>query len=322
VRVGLATIQRGRHLHLARQVHGLASMARRPERYVVVSMDREAPDVPGADVVHRPIADGAPLPLAEARNAAVAALGDVDLAVLLDVDCIPSPDLTARYAAAASGPAGDGLLAGPVGRLAALASQRLAPSCEELANARAAAGSRPVPPTGALVREPRVELFWSLSFAVRPAVHARVGGFDEGYVGYGAEDTDYAFRARAAGCPLHWVGGAWAYHQHHPVSSPPREHLEDIVANARRFRERWSRWPMEGWLAAFADEGLVRWDPARDRLERATDQELTTRAGAAPPTGRAARADARGAGGAPRSAGARRAGRPSAGRRASGAAGG
>ena len=31
-------------------------------------------------------------------------------------------------------------------------------------------------------------------------------------------------RAREAGVPLRWVGGAWAYHQHHPARSPAREH--------------------------------------------------------------------------------------------------
>ena len=118
--------------------------------------------------------------------------------------------------------------------------------------------------------ESRVELFWSLAFAVAPATHARVGGFDPGYVGYGAEDTDYAFRARAAGVPLAWVGDAWAHHQHHPVSSPPVEHLSDIARNARRFRARWGTWPMRGWLTAFADTGLIRWHEQGTSLEVVT----------------------------------------------------
>jgi N-acetylglucosaminyl-diphospho-decaprenol L-rhamnosyltransferase len=101
---------------------------------------------------------------------------------------------------------------------------------------------------------------------VRPAVHRAIGGFDERYVGYGGEDTDYALRARRASVGLVWVGGAWAYHQHHPVSDPPREHLAEIVRNARLFRERWGRWPMEGWLRAFAAAGSVDWDPDGDEL--------------------------------------------------------
>jgi hypothetical protein len=55
MRVGLATIQYGRRLHLARQaiaVCGLETL----ERYVIVSMDPEPPCVPGAEILHRPAA--------------------------------------------------------------------------------------------------------------------------------------------------------------------------------------------------------------------------------------------------------------------------
>ena len=39
-----------------------------------------------------------------------------------------------------------------------------------------------------------LRLFWSLSFAVDAARLGRVGGFDEAYVGYGGEDTDFGQR--------------------------------------------------------------------------------------------------------------------------------
>lgn len=273
MRVGLATIQRGRRDHLARQLLGVADQTHAPARHVVLSMDPDG-DVPppgpadrpgpGPRVVRMPIADGEPLPLAAARNAAIAALGDVDLAILLDVDCVPHPDLLARYATAAASHE-DHLLAGPVGYLPAGVPDGPRLTDEDRRRATPPP-SRPVPDAGAVLPEARYELFWSLSFAVRPVVHTRIGGFDEAYAGYGGEDTDYAFRARRAGVGLAWVGGAWAHHQHHPVSRPPREHLTDIVRNARVFRERWGRWPMEGWLRAFADEGLVAWDPGGDAL--------------------------------------------------------
>ena len=260
---------RGRARHLERQVEAVARMAPAPAAYVVVSLDAVAPVVPGATVVHRPVADGAPVPLAAARNAmiATAAAAGADLVVCLDADCLPAPDLLPPLVAAA-GHAPAALLAGPVGRLGPLEDSCDAPGEGELAVARAVtrAGPRPVPAPGAVVPEPRVEFFWSLAFAVAPDVHARIGGFDEGYVGYGAEDTDYAFAARAAGVGLSWVGGAWSYHQHHAVSDPPREHVADIVVNASRFRARWGRWPMEGWLAAFAREGLVEWEPGGTHL--------------------------------------------------------
>lgn len=279
MRVGLATIQRGRLEHLARQARGvLTDQSRLPDRYVVLSMD-PAPE-PAAQalkravgplaaeiaLVHEPTAATERIPLARARNQAIRALGDVDLAILLDVDCIPGHDLVARYAAAhAADPTTDRLLAGPVaylppGRPGGL---RLRDADRTLAVPPAA---RPVPADDVLLPETRHELFWSLSFAIRPELHERIGGFDERYVGYGGEDTDYAFRARRVPAGLVWVGGAWAYHQHHPVSDPPREHLAAIVDNARRFHECWGCWPMEGWLRAFAADGEIDWDPNGDEL--------------------------------------------------------
>ncbi len=117
--------------------------------------------------------------------------------------------------------------------------------------------ARPAPPAGAVERATDLRLFWSLSFAVDAATWTAVGGFDEGYEGYGGEDTDFGQRAAAAGVPMWWVGGATAYHQWHPVSSPPVEHLHDVVRNANRFHDTWGWFPMEGWLAAFEADGLA-----------------------------------------------------------------
>jgi GT2 family glycosyltransferase len=101
------------------------------------------------------------------------------------------------------------------------------------------------------------DLFWSLSFAISRRAWQRVGGFDEAYVGYGAEDTDFGHRVVRAGLEHGCAGDARAYHQWHPVSSPPVEHLDDILRNASLFHARWGRWPMVGWLAAFAELGLL-----------------------------------------------------------------
>lgn len=259
MRTAIVTLARGRARHLERQALAVATMTTAPDDYVVVSLDADPPDVPRARVVHLPVADGEPLPLARARNAGIEA-ADADFVVCLDVDCLPEPQLLAAYRAAEDRHPGR-LLAGPVGRLKPFDAD--APTPRQLAASRAAAreGPRPVPRDGTTRHESRYELFWSLSFGLTQETHARIGGFDEAYVGYGGEDTDYAFRARKAGVGLAWVGGAWAHHQHHEVSSPPVEHLEDIVANARRFHERWDVWPMEGWLRAFAEERLITWDP-------------------------------------------------------------
>jgi GT2 family glycosyltransferase len=103
-----------------------------------------------------------------------------------------------------------------------------------------------------------LRLFWSLSFAVTCADWGRIGGFDEGYLGYGGEDTDFGQRLGAAGGRMLWIGGAQAYHQHHATSSPPVDHLKEIVDNANLFARRWGWWPMEGWLADFEKAGLAR----------------------------------------------------------------
>jgi GT2 family glycosyltransferase len=101
-------------------------------------------------------------------------------------------------------------------------------------------------------------LFWSLSFAITTQDWLTLGGFDEDYEGYGGEDTDFAMRLTAHEGRLLWVGGASCYHQHHEVEDPPLTHLADIVDNSNRFHARWGFFPMEGWLAAFAEKGLIR----------------------------------------------------------------
>jgi GT2 family glycosyltransferase len=263
--VAVVTIVRGRLDHLAAQQAALVAQPTAHER-VVVQMG--GPSLEGAfgrrdvTLVQVP-GDGAGLPLAAARNAGVAA-ATADVLILLDVDCIPSPSLLARCADSLQRVGG--LVAGPVGYLPAGATQ-LSMDPAELGRLAEPHPARPVPGAGTLLRENRYELFWSLSFALAREDWDRVGGFCEEFTGYGGEDTDFAWRARAAGIPFHWVGGAWAWHQYHPVSDPPREHLEDITRNSVLFHRRWGEWPMTGWLTAFRDAGLIEWDPGGTRCE-------------------------------------------------------
>ncbi len=278
MRTSVITVVAGRHDHLRRQYDGLRATAPRPDHQVIVTMgDRAADDVPGrlpgATVVPLP-AGAAGLPLAAARNAgarAAVAVG-AELLVFLDVDCIPGPALFARYAQAAADPRhGQHLLAGPVhylppppaggyrlGGLAALAGPHPA---------------RPAPPDGTVVAAADNRLFWSLSFCLRTSVWEAIGGFCEDYSGYGGEDTDFAESAAALGIGLRWVGGATAYHQHHPVSRPPVEHLDDVLRNGELFHRRWGWWPMRGWLDAFAERGLVRHDEVTDSWHRTANAE-------------------------------------------------
>ena len=95
------------------------------------------------------------------------------------------------------------------------------------------------------------------------------GGFDADFVGYGGEDTDLAERARRLGVPLAWFDGGTAFHQWHRPSRLDPARTAELVGNAHRFRRRWGRWPMEGWLRELAVAGRRRLRPGRDVLVRA-----------------------------------------------------
>jgi len=206
---------------------------------------------------------GGGLPLARARNVGAQSALDVGAEVLifLDVDCLPRVDLIGRYRAAAQA-APTELLCGPVHYLPESPDGY---QIDELPIQPVGHPARPVPPDGSIVRPGDHALFWSLSFAVTASTWGRIGGFDERYVGYGGEDTDFGQRARRADVGLAWVGGAWAFHQHHDIEDPPVRHVRDIVRNAQLFHDTWGQWPMTDWLNAFERLGVIDWDSSASR---------------------------------------------------------
>jgi GT2 family glycosyltransferase len=264
MRIAVITLVRGRREHLTLQHRGVSASGRRPDHRVLVAMDDPGVDDwrpaqgPAVDVVHVQATDLG-LPLARARNVGArhAIENGAEGLVFLDVDCIPSPDLIGAYERMLTDPLTSGdLLCGPVTYLPPAPPGGY--DLRTLDGLAAPHDARPSPSAGQIDRgHDRYELFWSLSFAVSVPVWDRIGGFEELYVGYGGEDTDFAFAAEREGIALTWVGGADAFHQHHPVSRPPVEHVDDIVRNATIFRRRWGTWPMRGWLDAFVERGLV-----------------------------------------------------------------
>lgn len=100
--------------------------------------------------------------------------------------------------------------------------------------------------------------FWSLCFAIMRSQFEQIDGFDISYIGYGAEDTDFAFKAQALNIDFYLTNDV-VYHQQHSVYRPPLNHLDSIVMNANRFYEKWQHWPMSGWLAEFAQLQLIDW---------------------------------------------------------------
>lgn len=249
------TLVHGRSAHLANLIQGLESSSLIPQGLWIVHMN----EPPGAFTsrvfpIHTlQVDEPAGLPLARARNS-VTALDPAAPWVFLDVDCIPAHDLLAYYR--------DGLQAEPdalhMGQVRYLPQGANRPGWNEAA-LHAQGVEHPLARfrTGPGSKLPH-HLFWSLNFACRGSTFARIGGFDEHYRGYGGEDTDFAFRARYEGVPL-FDNAAMAFHQYHPTYDPPLNHFADIVANAQRFHRRWGVWPMEGWLRAFCELGLLHW---------------------------------------------------------------
>ena len=254
-RAGLSilTLVRNRSAHFDNLVEGLRRASCRPAELVVADMSDTPLARPDADfpvTMIRLETDG--LPLAAARNRAVAA-STGDRLIFLDVDCIPLHACIATLDDVLLDH--DALLCADV-RYLGPADARGAWTDHDLLAAGASHPVRDFPALG-VRREPNPGLFWSLAFAIRRARFDALGGFDECFSGYGAEDTDFGFRSDAAGVPLLFVGGAIACHQHHATYDPPLQHFADIVRNARQFYEIWGIWPMHGWLDAFAAMGLI-----------------------------------------------------------------
>jgi GT2 family glycosyltransferase len=131
------------------------------------------------------------------------------------------------------------------------------------------------PPTGPIGDCTDYRCFWSLNFAMRRATFLRIGGFDERYVGYGGEDTDFGRMVVEAGVPIRWCRGARVYHQHHAHHMPPVHHVDSVIANAARFRDKWGHFTMEHWLRAFTLMGLVRLqDGEHVRLREVSEADL------------------------------------------------
>lgn len=261
--ISVLTIVKNRVGHLAQLVEGLKRSTVPPDEFIIVDMASDPlvaqPDLPFPVLVLRLDGDG--LPLAAARNTAARAANGEYL-LFLDVDCIPMRDLIdamgdhlARNDALICAEA---LYLGPDDARGTWDEEGL----------RLSAVPHPVRrfPAEGLRAETHAGLFWSLVFGIRHARFTALGGFDEAFSGYGAEDTDFGFRSHRAGVPLLFMGGAGAFHQHHAVYDPPLQHVEDIVRNAQLFYDRWRIWPMEGWLAAFAEAGFVAWSANRISL--------------------------------------------------------
>ncbi|GMM93382.1 glycosyltransferase family 2 protein [Qipengyuania sp. MTN3-11] len=255
--ISVCTLAHGRDEHLQYLVRGLNHSRRPPCELVVAAMQDRRYELPETGFPIRQIVLGTDaICLAKARNvAAEHARGE--MLVFLDVDCIPAPSLIQDYAAALA--LEDGIFMGEVGYLPSGATVGGIDfeTFEELAVEHS---ERAGPPPGFLGSCEDYRCFWSLNFAMRKATFAQLGGFDEDYVGYGGEDTDFGRVATSNGVPLWWVRGAKAYHQYHKHHMPPVHHLDSVLANAAVFARKWGHSTMDHWLRAFSLMGLIESD--------------------------------------------------------------
>lgn len=268
--LSVCTIAGGRAEHLVNMVHGLAAQDRLPDELVVAVIQPERYALPATPFpIRQVMLGGERLPLAAARNAAARAARSEKLA-FLDVDCIPAPGFVADYDRLLD--RGDALLMGEILYLPAGATDH-GVDYDRFARVGVRHAERAPPPTEALGDCDDYRCFWSLSFAIFRATFLRLGGFDEGYVGYGGEDTDFGRQTVEAGLPIRWCRGALAYHQYHAHHMPPVHHLDSVIANARRFADKWGHYTMEHWLHAFTLMGLIREQDGRFIRLREVDED-------------------------------------------------
>lgn len=269
-------IVHGRADHLRRLLAGVESSKARPTEVVIVYMDDPSPSPVRCSVplrtVHISSSDhDVGLPLARARNAAAAAATTPNL-VFLDVDSIPAADLFSTFIRALKSEKVL-VMAEPRYLRKSLDVSQVVDE-EQLLERSVRHHTRAGLPTEATMS--RHEMFWSLGFAMHASAFLDVRGFDEGYSGYGGEDTDFAFRVRDSGIPIRFVDVP-VFHQHHGVYAPPLNHFTAIIGNARLFYARWGVWPMEGWLKAFMEMGLICWSASESVLivrRTPTSQEI------------------------------------------------
>ncbi len=261
MKISFITTCHGRERHLRNLLAGLARSTRVPDEILVVVTQPLAlaggfPQLPVREIVLPLLPDEA-FPIGKARNVGARAARFPAL-VFLDVDCVPAPDFVEKMTQ--PGVFSDGLFMGNPRYLRKALPENW--QTEDLVRNSELHPHRPV--LGVPLRqEKNYGMFWSLCFAIHHRTFVRLGGFDERFQGYGAEDTDLAFRAEASEVPFHLVD-AWVFHQQHPVYQPPLNHFSNIIQNARLFCTKWHHWPMRGWLTEFRALGLIDWSGQED----------------------------------------------------------
>ncbi len=256
----LITTAKNRKQNLLNLLAGVEKGNLKPDEVVIVSMD-EVLDLPKnysfpVRVVRLEVENNNMLPIAKARNLG-ANSAKFDVLHFLDVDCIPSTNYLEIMSRKLQNH--EGLLMGNPKYM----TKKIAGNFDEkfLTENSILHPGRPVMHSE-IEKSPAYSLFWSLCFSIRRKTFEEIGGFSEEYLGYGAEDTDFAFKAEKQQIDFHLVK-AYIFHQQHAVSTPPYHHLDPIVRNCNIFHKKWGIWAMDNWLEMFADKELIDWNKSQ-----------------------------------------------------------
>lgn len=256
-------IVKERKMHLSNILRGIHMMDVPDSIHLdvnVIHMNEAADPAPSYfkhDFYSDTISSYAPLPLARARNYG-AKCAKSDNLIFLDVDCIPNSQFITDYMKALND-FPNAIFMGEVYYM----NKPLPQEWNEHTLTRY---GTPHPKRTYLSfedykKETHYQRFWSLNFALKRDVFRNIRGFDEGFVGYGAEDTDFISTAEQLDIPLLWIKGATVYHQYHGENTLPLHHFDDIVRNAKTYHLKWNTWPMQKWLNKFAEMQYILWTP-------------------------------------------------------------
>ncbi|ARN76897.1 hypothetical protein BST97_02145 [Nonlabens spongiae] len=252
----LITIHYDREIQLNNLLRGLSLGTNVPDEVIVINMGQK-PNIYKDYNLNLKIEqiegdDRARLPIGQSRNLG-AKLASFETLHFLDVDCIPDKFYIEKMNDGLLNQ--NGLFMGTPKYLFDEVSEDF--TFNELEKQSTEHHKRPS--VKGIERSNDAGLFWSLCFSISRSSFKKLGGFDEGYYGYGGEDTDLSFTCKKLNFPF-FLTEAVAYHQQHGFYKPPVDKLQAIVDNCNYFYSKWNHWPMDKHLKAFAEYGYVDWE--------------------------------------------------------------
>ncbi|MGB3606256.1 MAG: galactosyltransferase-related protein [Psychroserpens sp.] len=259
--VSLIVIFHGRHNHLINVLKGLENGLSKPDEIILVEINSKKLSLPKFNLKIKHFLiwdfDKSDLPIAAARNAG-ASLAKFEVLAFLDVDCIPSYSYIDRIA-------NFEISSSCIYMATPMYLENPVNSFEDFNFTRDAILHPARPVYHGNFKTEDYGLFWSLCFYITTNLFFEIGGFDETFRGYGAEDTDLSFKCRERGYEL-ILTSEIVYHQQHKFMRPPVNSIDSIIRNSNYFYTKWNVWPMANHLEAFSKLGYIDWNTKQKSL--------------------------------------------------------